>query len=134
MDYSPDDGSEKRTDLYATKEQLQNTTKSSSMTPQDHLMQLFTPMLIQLESSVEEVAASQNRLNNELNTLMSRLKEVKEASSNDQMAIILEEKSKRLIALKRRLTLVHTLIQNSNERCRRLIVQNKIPTAHLDSK
>lgn len=134
MNRSFDDEGESKNDLSLSSEEPKNVTKPTSSASQDHLMQLFTPMLIQLESSVAEVAASQGRLNDELNTLMSRLKQVKEASSNDRMAIILEEKSKRLIALKRRLTLVHTLIQNSNERCRRLIVQNRIPAALVDSK
>lgn len=127
---------ERERELQSPEERVDVKTmdKEPTLTPHDHLMQLFTPMLIQLESSVNEVSASQSRLSNELTTLMTRLKEVKEASSNDQMASILEEKAKRLIALKRRLTLVHTLIQNSNERCRRLIVQHKISTNPLGSK
>ena len=100
--------------------------EEEDVSPQDHLLQLFKPMLLKLEESVEQVSISQNKLRCELDGLMTKLREVKEASSNDQMAVILEEKSKRLIALKRRLTLVHTLLQNSNERCRRLIVQHKI--------
>lgn len=115
--------------LYQPEQESNQEKDQQGVTPQDYLLHLFKPMLIKLEESVQGVAVSQNKLRCELDALMAKLKEVKEASSNDQMAVILEEKSKRLIALKRRLTLVHTLLQNSNERCRRLIVQHKITSS-----
>jgi hypothetical protein len=79
-----------------------------------------------LEEAVQGVASSQVLLRQELDQVLAALKELREKCDDDSMTVLLEEKSKKLISLKRRLTLIHTIVQTSNERARKLITNHKI--------
>jgi hypothetical protein len=79
-----------------------------------------------LEEQVHRVATSQVELRTELDGLLNALREIKNRVEQDTLVTVLEAKAKKLVALKRRLTLVHTILQNSNERCRKLMISNKI--------
>lgn len=92
----------------------------------NQLITLFKPVLYGLEEQVHRVAASQVELRTELDALLHSLREVKNRVEQDSLVIIIEAKAKKLVALKRRLTLVHTILQNSNERCRKIMVNHKI--------
>ena len=92
----------------------------------DHIISIFEPVLVNLEEQVNRVEKSQLALRGQLDSLLETLRLLKENSEGDQFLIVLEDKSKKLIALKRKLTLVHTLLQNSNERCRKLITAHPI--------
>lgn len=92
----------------------------------NQLITLFKPVLYGLEEQVHRVAASQVALRTELDGLLNSLREIKNRVEQDSLVTMLEAKSKKLIALKRRLTLIHTILQNSNERCRKLMINNKI--------
>ena len=89
-------------------------------------MTLFQPVLLNLDESVQGAASSQVLLRQELDQALSSLKELKELTDDDVMATVLEEKSKKLLNLKRRLTLVHTILQTCNERTKKLCSMNKI--------
>lgn len=90
------------------------------------LITLFQPVLYGLEEQVHRVAAAQVELRTELDALLNSLREIKVKIEQDSLATLLEEKSKKLIAFKRRLTLVHTILQNSNERTRKMMINYKI--------
>lgn len=101
------------------------TQKASDPTT-EKLVALFHPVLINLEKNVQNVALSQVELRVQLDTLLTELTTIRARVEDSKMSQMLEEKSKKLIALKRRLTLVHTILQNSNERCRKLMSSNNI--------
>lgn len=88
-------------------------------------MALFGPVLQNLEQSVQGAASSQVLLRRELDQVLVSVKELKELTDDDVMATVLEEKSKKLLSLKRRLTLVHTILQTCNERTKKLCASHK---------
>jgi hypothetical protein len=92
----------------------------------DELMNLFYPVILSLEEQVSQVQLSQSLLKNELESLLITINQVKEKLDQDRLIVLLEEKAKKLISIKRRLTLIHTILQNSNERCRKLLILHKI--------
>ena len=83
-------------------------------------MALFRPVLLNLDQSVQAAASSQVLLRQELDQALAGVKQLKELTDDDVMATVLEEKSKKLNMLKRRLTLVHTILQTCNERTKKL--------------
>jgi len=95
-------------------------------TTEEELVRLFKPVLIDLEEAVQGVASSQVMLRQELDQVLLAMKELKERTDDDSMTQLLEDKSKKLLALKRRLTLVHTIVQTCNERTKKLISSHKI--------
>lgn len=92
----------------------------------ENLVSIFHPVLINLEKSVQNVALSQVELRGQLDALLFELTTIRSRVEDSKMSQVLEEKSKKLIALKRRLTLVHTILQNSNERCKKLMSSNNV--------
>jgi len=95
--------------------------------PEDtQLIGLFQPVLYGLEEQVHRVATAQVELRTELDALLNSLRDIKQNVEQDSLVTQLEEKSKKLIAFKRRLTLVHTILQNSNERCRKMMINYKV--------
>lgn len=106
-----------------TQIEKRETPKEST---EQELIRIFKPVLFDLEQTVQGVASSQVLLRQELDQVLAALKELRDKTEDDSMAVILEEKSKKLISLKRRLTLIHTIIQTCNERARKLISNHKI--------
>ncbi|KAI1295601.1 SNARE-associated protein Snapin [Halotydeus destructor] len=102
------------------------SSQSSDNLEASKLMNIFRPVLYSLEENVARVANSQVELRSELDALLVALRQVKVKLEEDSLTATLEEKSKKLVALKRRLTLVHTILQNSNERCRKLMMNHKL--------
>lgn len=90
----------------------------------DRLIRLFEPLLQNLEQSAQNAAASQLQLRQELDQSLESLKQLKALTDNDVMATVLEEKSKKLLNLRRRLTLVHTILQTCNERTKKMCAKN----------
>jgi len=99
---------------------------AGAATDTNQLITLFKPVLYGLEEQVHRVATSQVELRTELDGLLNALRDIKNRVEQDTLVTVLEAKAKKLVALKRRLTLVHTILQNSNERCRKLMISNKI--------
>lgn len=98
---------------------LQSTTAS-------HVKSIFEPILVDLEGQICSVECGQIHLKKELEALLDSLGQLKSVCREDNLIAVLEEKSKKLISLKRKLTLVHTLLQNSNERCIKLLSNHPI--------
>lgn len=92
----------------------------------ENMVAVFLPVLANLEKSVQHVALSQVALRSELDALLLELNTIRSRIEDNKMSQVLDGKSKTLIALKRRLTLVHTILQNSNERCRKLMANSNI--------
>lgn len=90
------------------------------------LVGLMLPLLTSLEEHVNSVTRSQLLLKNELDGLLLKLGTIKDNHENDSFIHLLEEKSKKLLSLKRRLTLIHTILQNSNERTKKIISTHKL--------
>ena len=108
----------------ANKEMMAQKTAADPTT--EKMVAVFHPVLVNLEKSVQNVALSQVELRAQLDSLLIELTTIRARVEDGKMGQILEEKSKKLLALKRRLTLVHTILQNSNERCRKLMSSNSI--------
>lgn len=106
---------------------IQSSPSTALPVDHNHLISLFQPVLHGLEEQVHRVASSQVELRSELDTLLISLREIKNKVESDTVVAVLEEKSKKLVGLKRRLTLIHTILQNANERCRKLTVNYKLP-------
>jgi peptidoglycan hydrolase CwlO-like protein len=87
---------------------------------QQALFDLYRPLLQRLESSCEQVQQSQIDLRNQLDAFLAALREVKFKGEDDQLTHAMEEQSKKLLTLKRKLTLIHTIVQNAEERTIRM--------------
>lgn len=111
------------------------------------LLKTLEPFVHQLDEHVTSVRTSQELLNQELNHLLQVLHQIKlqesipggadiTASSSSSassstaarhrtsgdISADLEEKSRRLLGLKRRLTLVHSILQTVNSRTKKLLL------------
>lgn len=111
------------------------------------LLKTLEPFVHQLDEHVTSVRTSQELLNQELNHLLQVLHQIKlqesipggaditAASSSSSasstaarhrtsgdISADLEEKSRRLLGLKRRLTLVHSILQTVNSRTKKLLL------------
>ncbi len=111
------------------------------------LLKTLEPFVHQLDEHVIAVRTSQELLNQELNHLLQVLHQIKlqesipggadiTASSSSSassstaarhrtsgdISADLEEKSRRLLGLKRRLTLVHSILQTVNSRTKKLLL------------
>lgn len=117
------------TDLDADDLSDSSEQKSPKKQPgvETELTSLFKQVLCDLDNAVQGVASSQVMLRQELDQSLEALKTLKERTDDESMLQTLEEKSKKLVSLKRRLTLVHTIIQTCNERSKKLISNYKIP-------
>lgn len=100
-----------------------NGSPAKTKQQQQQLVSLFEPIIFDLDEHIQQLSASQEILHQEIDQLFRNIEAIK---SNPDLTLVLEEKSKKLFSLKRRLTLVHTIIQNVNERCRKLMIANKI--------
>ena len=97
----------------------QSVISESSLEPTEHqLLSLFEPFIYKLDQTIDSCLRSQTQLNSELDSLLVTLNAIK---ANPDLSAVIEDKTKRLLALKRRLTLIHTIVQNSNDRTRKLI-------------
>lgn len=85
------------------------------------LFELYRPVLEKLEVSCEHVQKSQSDLREQLDKFLAALRVIKFKSEDDQITNAMEEQSKKLLALKRKLTLVHTIVQSADERAKRLL-------------
>lgn len=99
-----------------------SSLNSPSKEREEQLLSLFEPMIYELETQVTSVSSAQAELNHQLDNILITVNKIK---STPDLTLVLEDKSKRLLALKRRLTLVHTIVQNVNERCRKLILAHQ---------
>lgn len=100
------------------------SSNSSSVNRQsEQLLALFEPIIYELENQIQSVSASQELLNTQLDSLLISVNNIK---SNPDLSLVLEDKTKKILSLKRRLTLIHTIIQNANDRCRKLGLNYKL--------
>ena len=90
---------------------------------EDHLLSVFEPFVQSLDQSIDSCLSHQTQLSAQLDSLVSALNAIK---SSPDLSAVIEDKTKRLVALKRRLTLIHTIVQNANDRTRKLIASHKV--------
>jgi hypothetical protein len=89
----------------------------------EELLSIFEPIIKELSESILNVNSTQIALNRQLDSLLIELNDIK---SNPDLTLVLENKTKKLISLKRRLTLIQNIIQNANDRNRKLIINYNI--------
>jgi hypothetical protein len=89
----------------------------------EELLSIFEPIIKELSESILSVNSTQIALNRQLDSLLIELNDIK---SNPDLTLVLENKTKKLISLKRRLTLIQNIIQNANDRNRKLIINYNI--------
>jgi hypothetical protein len=89
----------------------------------EELLSIFEPIIKELSESILNVNSTQIALNRQLDSLLIELNDIK---SNPDLTLVLENKTKKLISLKRRLTLIQNIIQNANDRNRKLIINHNI--------
>ncbi len=96
---------------------------SSISNTSEELLSIFEPIINELSEEIRNVSSTQIALNRQLDSLLIELNEIK---SNPDLTLVLENKTKKLISLKRRLTLIQNIIQNANDRNRKLIINYNI--------
>jgi hypothetical protein len=96
---------------------------SSIGSTSEELLSIFEPIINELSEEIQTVSSTQIALNRQLDSLLIQLNEIK---SNPDLTLVLENKTKKLISLKRRLTLIQNIIQNANDRNRKLITNYSI--------
>lgn len=92
------------------------------------MKQLFSKLIIDVDAKVLSVSETQSDLDLQLDRLIKTLDEIK---LNDKLTNHINVNFKRLYALKRRLTLIHTILSNSSSRCKRLLAANRSTVASL---
>lgn len=119
------------------------------------LFKTLEPFVHKLDEHVISVRTSQELLNQQLNALLVVLHQIKLQESipnsgltpsvggaaaarlrtSADISADLEEKSRRLLGLKRRLTLVHSILQTVNSRSKKLLLahNSRIPSTTLNS-
>jgi len=88
-----------------------------------HIISVIKPVVGQINVEVERVSSSQVALEAQLDLLLDTLKAIQ---INNQLIDLADEKHKKLLSLKRRLTLINTILQNCNDRCKKLITYANI--------
>lgn len=85
---------------------------------EDNMKTLFSDVIGQLDTHIQEVSKSQNELEQQLNKLMATLDSVKvdESLTNETNA-----NSKKIASLKSRLTVINTIVTNACDRCNRTL-------------
>lgn len=126
IDEISDSGSSRLTSPQHLPKDLPPPATTAKESAEEELIRIFKPVLFDLEEAVQGVASSQVLLRQELDQVLAALKELRDKTEDDSMTVVLEEKNKKLISLKRRLTLIHTIVQTCNERSRKLISSHKI--------
>lgn len=89
----------------------------------ESIYELYKPVIYELEQYCGNLKNSQMLLNRQLEDFFQLLRDLKFKLENDKLAEQLDENAKKVIVIKRKLTLIHTIIQNSDDRCKRLITK-----------
>lgn len=101
----------------------------------ENIYNLYKPVIYEIEQYCGNLKNSQTILNKQLEDFFQLLRDLKFKLENDKLAEQLDENAKKIITIKRKLTLIHTIIQNSDDRCKRLIAKySTTNTSTLSSK
>lgn len=100
------------------------------------LISMMKPFIFKLDESVAATKQSQESLNKELDELLMVLEKIRSVETlteldeetkikyklSGDIATDIEHKSRQLLGLKRRLTLVHSILQTINSRTKKLLL------------
>lgn len=78
-------------------------------------------ILVDFDDSIQNVYKSQEVLETELNNLVTTLRSI---HIDENLTEDISKTARRVVALKRRMTLVNTIINNSKFRCRSILEAN----------
>lgn len=92
---------------------------------------LFNKILVGFETKIQESFMSQQRLDEQINGLLETLENIK---IDEGMTEDIAKTAKRVVELKRRITLINSIINNSTCRCRSILESNKQGNYNLNSK
>lgn len=85
---------------------------------QDKMKNMFAKIIKDIDDRVLTVSQSQTELGDQLDKLISTLDDIK---IDEKLTSEISANAKRISSLKSRLTLVHTILSNSSERCSRTL-------------
>lgn len=97
--------------------------KNLVLNTKETIYELYKPVIYEIEQYCGNLKNSQTILNRQLEEFFQSLRDLKFKLENDKLSEQLDENAKKVIAIKRKLTLIHTIIQNSDDRCKRLIAK-----------
>lgn len=97
--------------------------KNLVMNTKETIYELYRPVIYEIEQFCGNLKNSQMILNRQLEDFFQLLRDLKFKLENDKLSEQLDENAKKVISIKRKLTLIHTIIQNSDDRCKRLITK-----------
>lgn len=97
--------------------------KNLVLNTKEAIYELYKPVIYEIEQYCGNLRTSQMVLNKQLEEFFQLLRDLKLKLENDKLSEQLDENAKKVIAIKRKLTLIHTIIQNSDDRCKRLIAK-----------
>ena len=97
--------------------------KNLVLNTKETIYELYKPVIYEIEQYCGNLKSSQMILNRQLEDFFQSLRDLKFKLENDKLSEQLDENAKKVIAIKRKLTLIHTIIQNSDDRCKRLIAK-----------
>lgn len=84
----------------------------------DKMKEMFAKIITDIDDQVLTVSESQCELDTQLNRLISTLDSIK---VDEKLTEEISANAKRISSLKSRLTLIHTILSNSSERCSRTL-------------
>lgn len=97
--------------------------KNLVLNTKETIYELYKPVVYEIEQYCGNLKNSQMILNRQLEDFFQSLRDLKFKLENDKLSEQLDENAKKVLAIKRKLTLIHTIIQNSDDRCKRLIAK-----------
>lgn len=104
-------------------QQSDQNFSSMILNTKESIYELYRPVIYEIEQNCGNLKNSQMALNRQLEDFFQLLRELKSKLENDKLSQQLDENAKKVIAIRRKLTLIHTIIQNSDDRCKRLIAK-----------
>lgn len=84
----------------------------------DKMKEMFAKIIINIDKQVLTVSESQCELDSQLDRLIATLDSIK---IDDKLTDEISSNAKRISSLKSRLTLIHTILNNSSARCSRTL-------------
>ena len=97
--------------------------KNLVLNTKETIYELYKPVVYEIEQYCGNLKNSQMILNRQLEDFFQSLRDLKFKLENDKLSEQLDENAKKVLAIKRKLTLIHTIIQNSDDRCKRLLAK-----------
>lgn len=97
---------------------LSSVSEESRQLLRDKMKEMFTKIITDIDKQVLTVSESQCELDSQLDRLITTLDSIK---IDEKLTDEIKANAKRISSLKERLTLIHTILSNSSDRCSRTL-------------